>query len=52
MSFPNHPFTPDDYGHNCGECAPDSNWRCDRVAHGLGEHDAALKLLDAIGDTK
>lgn len=48
MKFPDHEFTPDEYGHNCTGCAPDSSWKCDAVAHGLGEHERGLKLLEAV----
>ena len=48
VAFPNHPFSPDAYGHNCTGCTSASPWKCDLVAHGLGEHEAGLKLLKAI----
>lgn len=50
--WPDHAFAPDEHGHNCAGCDPESAWKCDKVAHGLGEHDRGLKLLDAIKAAK
>lgn len=50
MNFPDHKFTPDKHGHNCAGCSYDSEWKCDPVAHGLGEHERGIKLLDAINN--
>lgn len=48
MNFPDHAFTPDQYGHNCTNCTADSDWKCDKAAHELGEQERGLKLLDAV----
>lgn len=37
-TWPDHPWDdPDDDGHNCTGCAPDSVWKCDRAGHRIGD---------------
>lgn len=32
--YPQHPWNdPDNDGHNCVDCYPESIWKCDRYAH-------------------
>lgn len=37
VEWPDHPWSGDDHGHNCTGCTEDSVWKCDSVAHGLGQ---------------
>jgi hypothetical protein len=43
---PDHKWNdPDEDGHDCADCAPDSMWKCDRFVHLLGGMRSAYDLL-------
>jgi hypothetical protein len=38
VPWPDHPWDdPDEDGHNCAGCNPDSIWKCDPASHNIGE---------------